>query len=87
MCHGKDKGTNLQRQKNYKYSNCDIFIVIVTFASLIRSKVEKETLQAQKEKIIPCFYRSIRKDKIKWGSKKFKEFKKSNNSMQNCIYF
>ena len=24
MCHGTDKGTNLQRQKNYKYSNYDI---------------------------------------------------------------
>ena len=46
-----------------------------------------EIVNQTKEKIIPCFYRSIRKDKIKWGSKKFRKLKKSNKSMQNCTYF
>jgi DNA-binding beta-propeller fold protein YncE len=50
-------------------SNCDIFVVIVTDPALRSPEVEKEVLQAQKEnkKIIPCIYRYIRKDKIKWG--------------------
>jgi hypothetical protein len=50
-------------------STCDIFVIIVTFASLKSPEVEKEVLQAQKEKktIIPCFFRKIKRDDIKWG--------------------
>ena len=50
-------------------SNCDIFVVIVTFGALHSPHVEREVLQAQKEnkKIIPCFFRGINPSKIKWG--------------------
>jgi hypothetical protein len=50
-------------------STCDIFVVIVTHGALQSPHVEREVLQARKEnkKIIPCFFRGIRKDKIKWG--------------------
>jgi hypothetical protein len=53
-------------------STCDIFVVIVTGAALRSTEVEKEVLLAQREnkKIIPCIYRGIRKDKIKWGLEK-----------------
>ena len=42
-------------------SNCDIFVVILTHGALKSPHVEKEVLQAQKEKktIIPCFHTSI----------------------------
>jgi tetratricopeptide (TPR) repeat protein len=42
-------------------SNCDIFVVIVTHGALQSPHVDREVLQAQKEKktIIPCFHRSI----------------------------
>jgi hypothetical protein len=54
-------------------SNCDIFVVIVTNGALQSLEVEGEVLEAQKKnkKIIPCIYRYIRKDKIKWGLEKF----------------
>ena len=50
-------------------SNCDIFVVIVTYGALQSSHVENEVLQARKEnkKIIPCFIRGININKIKWG--------------------
>lgn len=50
-------------------SKCDLFIVIITFAALRSSEVEKEVLQAQNKnkKIIPCFYKGINRDEIKWG--------------------
>jgi tetratricopeptide (TPR) repeat protein len=53
-------------------STCDRFVVIVTFAALRSSEVEKEVLQARKDnkKIIPCIYRDRRRDKIKWGLEK-----------------
>ena len=49
-------------------SNCDIFVVIVTRGALQSPHVEREVLQAQKEnkKIIPCFFRNINPNKIKW---------------------
>jgi hypothetical protein len=50
-------------------SNCDIFVVIVTFAALRSIEIEREVLQAQKENkiIVPCFHSSIRNSNIKWG--------------------
>jgi hypothetical protein len=53
-------------------SDSDIFVVILTHGALHSSYVEREVLQAQKEKktIIPCFLRSVRRDKIKWGLEK-----------------
>ena len=38
-------------------SNCDIFVVIVTYGALQSQHVENEVLQAQRENktIIPCF--------------------------------
>jgi hypothetical protein len=54
-------------------SRCDIFIVIVTFAALKSSEVEKEVLQAFKKnkKIIPCVYRGIKINQLKWDLGKF----------------
>ena len=54
-------------------SKCDIFIVIITFASLRSSEVEKEVLQAQKKnrRIIPCIYRGIKINQLKWNLEKF----------------
>ena len=50
-------------------SNCDIFVVIVTYGALQSPHVENEVLQAKREnkKIIPCFLRAISPSKIKWG--------------------
>ena len=47
---------------------CDIFVVIVTQASLRSIEIEKEVLQAQREnrKIIPCIHRDVRHAEIKW---------------------
>jgi len=54
-------------------SRCDVFIVILTFASLRSSEVEKEVLQAQKKnkKIIPCVDRGIDINRLKWDLGKF----------------
>lgn len=54
-------------------SNCDIFVVIVTHASLRSSEIEKEVLQAKKEKkiIIPCIHRDVSHDEIKWDLAKY----------------
>ena len=43
-------------------ASCDIFLVIVTFAALKSSEVEKEVLQARNrnKKIIPCFYGRVK---------------------------
>jgi tetratricopeptide (TPR) repeat protein len=53
-------------------SSCDIFVTIVTHGSLHSPHVEREVLQAQKEKktIIPCFHRSVTNRAIKWGLEK-----------------
>jgi hypothetical protein len=50
-------------------SSCDIFVIIVTHDALRNQEVEKEVLQAQKEnkKIIPCIFRGIKNNEIKWG--------------------
>ena len=58
-------------------SKCDFFVVVITYASLRSQEVEKEVLQAQKEKkkIIPCIYTGIRKDMIKWGLEKIQGVK------------
>ena len=50
-------------------SNCDIFVVIVTFGALHSSNVESEVFQAQREKkrIIPCIHRLLRHSEIKWS--------------------
>jgi hypothetical protein len=55
-------------------SSCDIFVVIVTLAALHSPHIEREVLQAQKEnkKIIPCFFRGINPNKIKWGIDKIR---------------
>ena len=54
-------------------SNCDIFVVIVTYGALQSPHVENEVLQAQKEKktIIPCFHRSIIENDIRWELKQY----------------
>ena len=54
-------------------SRCDVFLVILTFASLRSSEVEKEVLQAQKKskKIIPCVDRGIDINQLKWDLGKF----------------
>ena len=53
-------------------SNCDIFAVIVTHGALLSPHVEREVLQAQREKkkIIPCFLRGLNPNRIKWGLEK-----------------
>jgi TIR domain/Bacterial Ig domain len=53
-------------------SNCDVFIIIVTYGALQSPHVKNEVLQAQTEKkrIIPCFHRSVRANDIKWGLNK-----------------
>jgi len=50
-------------------SNCDIFVVIITYGSLHSPHVEREVLQAQKENktIIPCFHKTVIENNIKWG--------------------
>ena len=52
-------------------SNCDVFVVIITHASLRSTEVEKEVRQAQREKktIIPCIHRDVSYDEIKWDLK------------------
>jgi hypothetical protein len=52
-------------------SNCDIFVVIVTHASLRSLEVEKEVLQAQREnkKIIPSIHKDVDYNEIKWNLK------------------
>jgi hypothetical protein len=52
-------------------SNCDIFVVIITHAALRSTEIEKEVLQAQREKkkIIPCIHRDVSYDEIKWNLK------------------
>jgi TIR domain-containing protein/Big-like domain-containing protein len=54
-------------------SRCDVFLVILTFASLRSSEVEKEVIQAQKKskKIIPCVDRGIDINQLKWDLGKF----------------
>ena len=54
-------------------SRCDVFIVILTFAALRSSEIEKEVLQAQKKnkKIIPCVDRGIDINQLKWDLGKF----------------
>ena len=49
-------------------SKCDIFVVIVTQASLRSIEIEKEVLWAQREnrKIIPCIHRDVRHAELKW---------------------
>lgn len=53
-------------------SNCDIFVVIITYVALRSSEIEKEVLQAQRENkmIIPCIHRDVRYDDIKWSLNK-----------------
>ena len=54
-------------------SKCDVFIVILTFAALRSSEIEKEVLQAEKKskKIIPCVDRGIEINQLKWDLGKF----------------
>jgi len=54
-------------------SRCDVFIVILTFAALRSSEIEKEVLQAEKKskKIIPCVDRGIEINQLKWDLGKF----------------
>jgi tetratricopeptide (TPR) repeat protein len=53
-------------------SNCDVFVVIVTHGALLSPHVEREVMQAQREKkkIIPCFLRGLNPNRIKWGLEK-----------------
>jgi hypothetical protein len=54
-------------------SSSDIFVVIVTHASLRSSEVEKEVLQAQRQNkiIIPCIHRTVSREEIKWNLARF----------------
>ena len=51
-------------------SKCDIFVVIVTHASLRSTEIEREVLQAQKENktIVPCIHKDVSHDEIKWDA-------------------
>src|SRR5688572_4399468 len=63
-----EKYISIRNNTIEKYiSLCDIFVLIVTYDALESPHVEKEVLQARKEKkkIIPCLYRNVRKDDIK----------------------
>jgi hypothetical protein len=53
-------------------SNCEIFVIIVTESAMRSKSVEEEVLQAksEKKKIIPCFYKYIEKNNLKWGLNK-----------------
>ena len=57
-------------------SKCDVFVIIITFASIRSKEVEKEVLQAQRENktIIPCIHRDVEKDDIKWNLGRFQGF-------------
>jgi hypothetical protein len=52
--------------------NCDIFVIIVTYAALSSPEVEKEVLnaKAQKKKIIPVIHQSVKYADIKWDLNK-----------------
>ena len=49
-------------------SKCDVFAMIVTFASIRSKYIEREVLQAQRENklIIPCFYKDIVESDVIW---------------------
>ena len=50
-------------------SNCDVFVIILTYASIRSKEVEKEVLQAQSENkiIIPCIQRDLSHEEIDWN--------------------
>ena len=60
-------------------SDCDIFVVILTPASLRSPEVEKEVLEAKRKnkRIIPCIYESIEPKEIRWDLDQYQgiEFK------------
>jgi len=53
-------------------SNCNIFVVIITHGALISQHVDKEVLQAKRDKkrIIPCVHRYVGVAHSKWGLEK-----------------
>jgi Tfp pilus assembly protein PilF len=57
-------------------SNCDIFVIIVTYQALRSQNVETEVLQAQRENktIIPCLHKVVKRSEIKWGLNKIQGF-------------
>jgi hypothetical protein len=50
-------------------STSDVFIVILTYAALRSTEIEKEVLQARKDRkrIIPAKYRDIGFNEVPWG--------------------
>jgi hypothetical protein len=54
-------------------STCNIFIIIVTHGALESQEVEKEVLQAKRENkiIIPCIYKDVNYDEIKWDLSRY----------------
>jgi len=58
-------------------STCDFFVVIITYSSLKSSQVEKEVIQAKNERkpIIPCIYKYIKPNEIKWDLDNFQGIK------------
>ena len=62
-------------------SNCDIFVIIITHASLRSFEVQKEVLQAQRENktIIPCIDENVGLDEIKWGLEKIQGIRFENS--------
>ena len=63
-------------------SICDIMVVILTPEALESYEVEKEVLLAKSnnKKIMPCFFRYVDKDQIKWELKTFEGIEFGNAS-------
>jgi hypothetical protein len=57
-------------------SKCDVFAIIVIFASIRSKDVEKEVLQAQKENkiIIPCIHKDVGIENLKWDLDRYQGF-------------
>jgi TIR domain-containing protein/pentapeptide repeat protein len=57
-------------------SKCDVFAIIVTFASIRSKDVEKEVLQAKEENkiIIPCTHKDVGIENLKWDLGRYQGF-------------
>jgi molecular chaperone DnaK len=54
-------------------SNCDFFVIIVTLAAIRSAEVEKEVLQAirEKKRIIPCLHKDVINKDTRWGLNRY----------------
>jgi hypothetical protein len=75
-------GENWNHDIEHNISNCDIFVVIVTYGALSSQNVEDEVLRAKnlKKLIIPCFYSKIKDSDIKWDLDKNRGIRFSDKS-------